>query len=160
MVLFALFVSITFALLMRDDPREQRRFGARLFSTTGLLLVAASFVGLLLLPTDFDYTAFAVLLLCSGLGQGMFSAPNTSSIMGSDATSCAVPAGTPLDCRPSRSTDGSDEASPETISAKNTPMDSAVPEFWNVDRMPEATPRCSAGTLPMIDDVLGAENIP
>ncbi len=59
------------------------RFGARLFATTGLLLVAASFVGLLLLPTDFDYTVFAMLLLCSGLGQGMFSAPNTSSIMGS-----------------------------------------------------------------------------
>jgi MFS family permease len=59
------------------------RFGARLFATSGLLVVAASFVGLLLLPTDFDYTVFAVLLLCSGLGQGMFSAPNTSSIMGS-----------------------------------------------------------------------------
>jgi MFS family permease len=59
------------------------RFGARLFATAGLLIVAASFVGLLLLPTDFDYTVFALLLLCSGLGQGMFSAPNTSSIMGS-----------------------------------------------------------------------------
>ncbi|WP_414638626.1 MFS transporter [Actinophytocola sp.] len=59
------------------------RFGARLFSTLGLCLVACSFVGLLLLPTDFDYLTFAALLLLSGLGQGMFSAPNTSSIMGS-----------------------------------------------------------------------------
>ncbi|WP_272921396.1 MULTISPECIES: MFS transporter [unclassified Streptomyces] len=59
------------------------RFGARLFSTAGLVLVAASFVGLLALPVDFDYPAFAALLLLSGLGQGMFSAPNTSSIMGS-----------------------------------------------------------------------------
>jgi MFS family permease len=59
------------------------RFGARLFATGGLLLMAASFVGLLLLPTDFDYPTFAGLLLLSGLGQGMFSAPNTSSIMGS-----------------------------------------------------------------------------
>ncbi|MBB5931025.1 MFS family permease [Streptomyces echinatus] len=59
------------------------RFGARLFSTAGLVLVAASFVGLLALPVDFDYTAFAALLLLSGLGQGMFSAPNTSSVMGS-----------------------------------------------------------------------------
>jgi len=59
------------------------RFGARLFSTTGLLLVAASFVGLLSLPVDFPYLAFAALLLVSGLGQGMFSAPNTSAIMGS-----------------------------------------------------------------------------
>ncbi|WP_129312221.1 MFS transporter [Streptomyces sp. L2] len=59
------------------------RFGARLFSTTGLLLVAGSFVGLLALPVDFDYGTFAALLVLSGLGQGMFSSPNTSSIMGS-----------------------------------------------------------------------------
>nr|WP_277349060.1 MFS transporter [Streptomyces sp. HNM0575] len=61
------------------------RFGARLFSTTGLLLVAAAFVGLLAMPVNFAYPAFAGLLLLSGLGQGMFSAPNTSAIMGSVA---------------------------------------------------------------------------
>ncbi|MGI5242359.1 MFS transporter [Dactylosporangium sp. CA-139066] len=63
------------------------RFGARLFSTTGLLLVAAAFAGLLLIPIDFPYPLFASLLLLSGLGQGMFSAPNTAAIMSS------VPAG-------------------------------------------------------------------
>jgi MFS family permease len=59
------------------------RFGARMFSTTGLVVVAVSFLGLLALPIDFDYGLFAALLLLNGLGQGMFSAPNTSSIMGS-----------------------------------------------------------------------------
>ncbi|WP_184941913.1 MFS transporter [Kitasatospora kifunensis] len=59
------------------------RFGARFFATTGLLLVAGSFLGLLALPVNFSYPAFAALLLLSGLGQGMFSAPNTSAIMGS-----------------------------------------------------------------------------
>ena len=59
------------------------RFGARIFSTTGLLVVAGSFLGLLALPVDFDYGPFAALLLLNGLGQGMFSSPNTSSIMGS-----------------------------------------------------------------------------
>ncbi|WP_406067399.1 MFS transporter [Streptomyces sp. NBC_01020] len=59
------------------------RYGARLFSTTGLLLVAGGFVGLLFLPVNFSYPGFAALLLLSGLGQGMFSAPNTSAIMGS-----------------------------------------------------------------------------
>ena len=59
------------------------RFGARLFSTTGLLLVALSFVGLMSIPVDFDYPVFAFLLLLSGIGQGMFSAPNTAAIMGS-----------------------------------------------------------------------------
>ena len=63
------------------------RFGARLFSTTGLLLVAAAFAGLLLIPVDFRYPVFAALLLLSGIGQGMFSAPNTAAIMSS------VPAG-------------------------------------------------------------------
>jgi hypothetical protein len=41
MVLFAAFVSIVFATLMRDDPREQLTFGARLFAGfvgAGLLL--------------------------------------------------------------------------------------------------------------------------
>jgi MFS family permease len=59
------------------------RFGARLFSTTGLLVVAVSFVGLMLIPVDFDYPLFALLLLLNGIGQGMFSAPNTAAIMGS-----------------------------------------------------------------------------
>ncbi|SDM11062.1 MFS transporter [Nonomuraea jiangxiensis] len=59
------------------------RFGARLFSTTGLIVMAGAFVGLLLLPVNFAYPVFALLLLLSGLGQGMFSSPNTSSIMGS-----------------------------------------------------------------------------
>ncbi|WP_435865635.1 MFS transporter [Streptomyces xanthochromogenes] len=61
------------------------RFGARLFSTSGLVLVACSFLGLLALPVDFSYPTFAALLLLSGVGQGMFSAPNTSAIMGSVA---------------------------------------------------------------------------
>ncbi|MFG2939425.1 MFS transporter [Streptomyces sp. NPDC048282] len=59
------------------------RFGARFFSTAGLVVVMFSFLGLLALPVDFDYGLFAALLLLNGLGQGMFSAPNTSSIMGS-----------------------------------------------------------------------------
>ena len=31
MILFALFVSVIFATLMRDDPKQQLRFGAQLF---------------------------------------------------------------------------------------------------------------------------------
>jgi MFS family permease len=59
------------------------RYGARLCATSGLVLVAISFLGLLALPVDFNYLDFAGLLLLSGIGQGMFSAPNTSAIMGS-----------------------------------------------------------------------------
>jgi MFS family permease len=57
------------------------RFGSRLFATGGLCLMAASFIGLLLLPVDFSYPIFGLILFLSGIGQGMFSAPNTSAIM-------------------------------------------------------------------------------
>jgi MFS family permease len=59
------------------------KFGARTFATGGLLLVAASFIGLVLLPVDFDYWAFAGLLVLNGIGSGLFSAPNTTAIMNS-----------------------------------------------------------------------------
>ena len=59
------------------------RYGARLFATGGLLVVAASFVGLLVIPVDFDYWVFALILLVNGIGSGLFTAPNTSAIMNS-----------------------------------------------------------------------------
>ncbi|HJQ46298.1 MAG TPA: MFS transporter [Amycolatopsis sp.] len=63
------------------------RFGARAFATGGALVFAVSFGGLMLLPVDFPYWLFAVLIAANGIGVGMFSAPNSSSIMSS------VPAG-------------------------------------------------------------------
>jgi MFS family permease len=59
------------------------RFGPRWFTTGGLLLFGASFLGLLALPIDFPYWAFAVLVMANGMGSGMFSAPNTAAIMSS-----------------------------------------------------------------------------
>jgi EmrB/QacA subfamily drug resistance transporter len=59
------------------------RFGARFFSTAGLLITAAAFVALLLIPVNFDYWEFALITLVSGLGSGMFSAPNRTAIMNS-----------------------------------------------------------------------------
>jgi MFS family permease len=59
------------------------RFGARAFATGGLLVVTATFVGLMLLPVDFSYRVFAVLLAVNGIGSGLFSAPNTTAIMNS-----------------------------------------------------------------------------
>ena len=59
------------------------RYGTTRFATAGLALLTGSFLGLLVLPVDFSYPTFAGLLLVSGIGQGMFSAPNTSAIMSS-----------------------------------------------------------------------------
>jgi MFS family permease len=57
--------------------------GARPFATGGMLLTAASFAALMLLPIDFPYLAFAALLLANGVGSGLFAAPNTAGIMNS-----------------------------------------------------------------------------
>ena len=59
------------------------RYGARYFSTGGMLITAAAFVGFLALPADFDYVPFALLLLMLGIGMGAFASPNTASIMNS-----------------------------------------------------------------------------
>ncbi|HEX6934466.1 MAG TPA: MFS transporter [Streptosporangiaceae bacterium] len=59
------------------------RYGARFFASGGLLLSAASFGGLLLLPTNFSYPWFAILIFLSGAGMGLFSAPNAAAVMNS-----------------------------------------------------------------------------
>ena len=59
------------------------RYGARPFATGGMLVVAAAFVGLLLLPVDFAYPVFALLLILSGVGSGLFMSPNMAGIMNS-----------------------------------------------------------------------------
>ncbi|CAN5263957.1 MFS transporter [soil metagenome] len=59
------------------------RFGARGFATGGLLLVAATFVALLLIPVDFPYWLFALITFLNGVGSGLFAAPNRTAIMNS-----------------------------------------------------------------------------
>src|SRR5690348_5180548 len=59
------------------------RFGARPFATGGMLGAAASFVLLMALPTDFEYWAFALVLLLNGISMGMFASPNRAAVMNS-----------------------------------------------------------------------------
>jgi MFS family permease len=59
------------------------KHGARAFASGGLLVSAAAFGGLLVIPTDFRYAAFAVLIFVAGAGMGLFSAPNAAAIMNS-----------------------------------------------------------------------------
>ncbi len=63
--------------------RLSDRYGARWFAAAGLLVMSASFAGLLLIPTDFGYPVFAVLVFLNGAGGGLFVAPNTAQIMSS-----------------------------------------------------------------------------
>jgi MFS family permease len=59
------------------------RFGSRGLATAGAALTGASYLGLMLLPVNFPYPIFALLLALAGAATGMFASPNSSSIMGS-----------------------------------------------------------------------------
>jgi MFS family permease len=57
------------------------RVGARGIASTGMVIFGLSFIGLMLLPVNFGYWTFALLIAANGIGSGMFAAPNTSAIM-------------------------------------------------------------------------------
>jgi EmrB/QacA subfamily drug resistance transporter len=59
------------------------RFGARGFATGGMVGAAVSFALLLLLPTDFSYPVFALVLALNGISMGMFASPNRAAVMNS-----------------------------------------------------------------------------
>lgn len=59
------------------------RYGAKLFSTGGMIVTAIGFIGLMLLPADFNYIGFASWIFVLGMGMGLFAAPNTTAIMNS-----------------------------------------------------------------------------
>jgi len=59
------------------------RLGARPFTVGGMVLMAVTFVALLLIPVNFNYWIFAVLIFFNGFGGGIFTAPNTAAIMSS-----------------------------------------------------------------------------
>jgi MFS family permease len=56
-------------------------FGARPFATGGMVLAALSFVLLIVLPVDFSYAWFALILLLNGIGMGLFASPNSAGVM-------------------------------------------------------------------------------
>ena len=59
------------------------RYGARPFATGGMLVSALTFGLLMLLPADFSYPIFALLIFLNGVGMGLFASPNTAAIMNS-----------------------------------------------------------------------------
>ena len=59
------------------------RYGPWAFATSGMVGTAAAFLLLALLPIDFSYTSFALVLLLMGIAQGLFSSPNRAAVMNS-----------------------------------------------------------------------------
>src|SRR4029077_5927205 len=48
-----------------------------------MLLAALSFLLLIVLPVNFSYVWFALILVVNGVGMGLFSSPNTAGVMNS-----------------------------------------------------------------------------
>ena len=59
------------------------KYGARILSTMGMVIVAVAFLVLSALGPNFNYWVFGATLFIMGAGNGMFSAPNTAAIMNS-----------------------------------------------------------------------------
>ena len=59
------------------------RLGARGLATTGLAISGATFLLLELLPMNFSYIWFALLIFAFALGMGLFFSPNQASVMNS-----------------------------------------------------------------------------
>jgi len=59
------------------------RRGAKGLATLGMLITAATFFLLSILPYNFVFWQFALILFVMGLGGGLFASPNTVSIMNS-----------------------------------------------------------------------------
>jgi len=76
---------LTFGMLLAGPTSGylSDRFGARGFATGGMLGAALSFGLLLLLPIDFPYPLFALVLALNGVSMGLFASPNRAAVMNS-----------------------------------------------------------------------------
>ncbi|MDG7021460.1 MAG: MFS transporter, partial [Nitrososphaerota archaeon] len=74
---------IGFVVMGPLSGRIADKRGARGLATAGMLISATCLLLLTLLPYDFAFWEFAVILFAMGLGGGLFASPNTVSIMNS-----------------------------------------------------------------------------
>jgi MFS family permease len=59
------------------------QYGARPFATGGMLVAAATFALLIVVPVNFGYAWFAPILFLNGIAWGLFSSPNSAGVMNS-----------------------------------------------------------------------------
>jgi MFS family permease len=76
---------LTFGMLIAGPTSGylSDRYGARPFATGGMVAAAISFGLLMLLPIDFRYPLFALILALTGISMGMFASPNRAAVMNS-----------------------------------------------------------------------------
>src|SRR6202050_4282348 len=76
-------LTIGFLLLGPISGILSDRFGARTFATAGLIVSGATSLLLELLPINFSYIWFALLVFLFAVGMGLFFSPNQASVMNS-----------------------------------------------------------------------------
>jgi MFS family permease len=76
-------LTLGFLLLGPVSGALSDRYGPRTFATGGLILSGASFLLLELLPINFSYIWFALLILLFAVGMGLFFSPNQAAVMNS-----------------------------------------------------------------------------
>ena len=59
------------------------KHGARGLATAGMIITGCTFLAFTLLPANFEYLPFAIILLVMGIGNGIFMSPNMASVMNS-----------------------------------------------------------------------------
>jgi len=77
-----LVMPLTMALAAPISGWLSDTIGSRLLATGGMLMIAAALLLLSTLTVSSDVTSVILFLLLLGLGMGLFSSPNTSSVMG------------------------------------------------------------------------------
>ena len=81
--IFTIPMSVGFLVGGPISGRLSDRYGARYFATGGMLLAALTLGLMMLLPANFTYHWFAVLVFMNGLSMGLFMSPNMAAVMNS-----------------------------------------------------------------------------
>ncbi|MEM2983214.1 MAG: MFS transporter [Candidatus Bathyarchaeia archaeon] len=76
-------LEVTFLIFGPLSGRLSDIYGARGLSSLGLLLSGAALLWLGNVDAGTDYTTITLILIASGVGRGLFTSPNSSSIMSS-----------------------------------------------------------------------------
>jgi MFS family permease len=81
--IFMIPISIGIALTGPLSGWLSDKYGTRVLATAGMIITAIAFLAFTLLPANFEYLPFAIILLVMGIGNGIFMSPNMASVMNS-----------------------------------------------------------------------------
>jgi MFS family permease len=79
--IYMLPLTIGFLIFGPISGKLSDKYGQRWFMTAGMLLNVIGFIGLSFLPVEFTLLPFVLITFLIGIGQGLFSSPNSTSIM-------------------------------------------------------------------------------